>query len=507
MENILRTKPALFLLIIVYFFFLPQLLSYDQAWMNPEEFVIKSYILENGRTFGIGEFKKAFNWEALEFAPRPTRPLSSCFEIIDAKFRSWLWRYLPPHPSVSLSWFFSLVLTPWLLYLFLRNLNVGFNTAVWAICIYLLTPAVLGSIVMLFRPAKIMTNFFMILCLFVGSLIQKNQHEGKEVSWKQVLFLTALVFISLFWDETAFLIYPAIFVFYFSIFRKRIHFITFLSVPILMLLFYYYVIPYLTVQVGSPRPYLNSYFIFDKISFVYIMNLGSVIYQNSVLLILDTAGIVPVSKAASIVIKILSWSALVSWIFILFCIKKSFSFRKSIPWLLAAVILILFYAVSLAISNGVWGPYYYGNFWSLFFSILLCQFIKGEDSGNSFRLTFCAFIICLNLFCCFMETNQIYKKWHYYPYHPLKIMDLFKNKIQRFDPQQKIAFAGKDLKEMVLDYQMTQKQNQDSELGWKLPKELLWLPLEVNPGKHHFYYQQLWGDSRILFYTYQRNKD
>ena len=110
MENILKKYPCVILLVITYFFFLPKLLSFDCAWMLPEQFFVESDILTNGNKLCPRDLDHSLDWKTLEWAPRVTPPLSSFFTTLDIKFRSWAWNYILPHPSLSLTWIFSLFL-------------------------------------------------------------------------------------------------------------------------------------------------------------------------------------------------------------------------------------------------------------------------------------------------------------------------------------------------------------------------------------------------------------
>ena len=173
----LKEYPAVILLVFVYFIILPRSISYDQSWQQTENPVIIGGIFQaSGTKISFSDIKQSFNWPVLEEgAPRPTRPLSSYFTVLDAKFRFWLWHYFPPHPSLSLVWIFTLFLAPIFLFKLLRNLEVGVNTALAAVSFYLATPGVLACTAMYFRPGKPMTNFAIIFCLYLASFFCKKK--------------------------------------------------------------------------------------------------------------------------------------------------------------------------------------------------------------------------------------------------------------------------------------------------------------------------------------------
>ena len=174
MLDALKRNPCILLLTFVYLWIIPNCLSYQNAWVEPEELHIKSCILKTGTDLNPADIKQGLFWQFFEYKPRCTRPLSSYFEIVDTKFRCWLWHFICPHPSLSLTWIFSLFLAPLFLYLLLRDLGISLNTAAALTAFYLATPGVLSFEAMLFRPAKPMTNFAIILCLFLASLLKKR---------------------------------------------------------------------------------------------------------------------------------------------------------------------------------------------------------------------------------------------------------------------------------------------------------------------------------------------
>ena len=139
----LKRNPALLLLAVVYLWVLPRCLSYQNAWMEPEEFRMKTFLLKTGPALNSGDLKTGLDWKVFEYKPRCTRPLSSYFEIMDTKFRSWAWRFVCPHPSLSLTWIFSLVLAPLLLFRLLRNLGASPNTGLALTAYYLATPGLM----------------------------------------------------------------------------------------------------------------------------------------------------------------------------------------------------------------------------------------------------------------------------------------------------------------------------------------------------------------------------
>ena|SRR5688572_9976567 len=101
------------------------LTNYNVPWVQPEEFNWREHILKDGTSWSPRDMLKGFDWKTFEYEPRVTRPLSHGIEILDTKFRAWVWNFLVPHPSLSLTWFFLLGLSPLLFFGLLRNLDIN----------------------------------------------------------------------------------------------------------------------------------------------------------------------------------------------------------------------------------------------------------------------------------------------------------------------------------------------------------------------------------------------
>ena len=211
MRQFLRQSPhkLLFAVTCLYVFF-GILLNYQTVWMQPEAVGIDSGIHSHGDRLSLSDLKLGLNYPLFEWAPRTHRPLSSYFEIVDVRFRSWLWNIVPPHPSLSLTWIFLLILSPILLIRFLRSRGISEPAAYCAASLFLASPGTLSISAMLFRPGKPMTNFSILLCLSLAGTYE----EKLRSSLKAYVGFLALMFFSFFWDETALIIYPAVFIFF-----------------------------------------------------------------------------------------------------------------------------------------------------------------------------------------------------------------------------------------------------------------------------------------------------
>ena len=457
--------------------------------MQPEEFLIKSYVLENGRALNGEDLRRGLNWNKFEFVPRPTRPLSSYFEIIDTKFRSWLWQYVPPHPSLSLTWIFTLGLTPLALFYFLRSLRIEPNIALSAVAYYLSTPAVMSCVFMLFRPAKAMTSCGIVLCLLWAACIHKkylwDERQRDVPIFQYVIFLTA-VFINLFWDETALILYPALFFFYPRLVLDKKRIVWFLSLPVLVGAAYFYFIPTLTVLAGWAWVDLSSYDMFRKA--VFTLPLKSVM-TNVWLLFSENYGLIYPSAQMP---KVLCIFVYLNWAWLLFVVvrvidnlKAAQDFKKLIWWLSAIVLSAGVHAYLVSVTNGVWGPYYYGAFTSIFFAIGLAKLLELSKMDRFVWLSGMLIVIMI-LWTNFFAVNKVYKALHYYPARAGDIGYIYTGEVDRYDPGEVFGFLDGKLKSAAYDYWMYRRTHGREPDSWELPKELLWMAFEINPGKYHF---------------------
>ena len=472
----INNKPALLLLLAIYLVFLPILLSCDNAWMHPEEFSHKGYILSTQPCPEIFEFKGALNWRVFEYLPRPTRPLSSLFEVIDTFFRSWLWKFIQPHPSLSLIWILTLVLSPLLLYRVLRRQWIDANTALVACCLYLMNPVVLSWNVMLFRPAKPVVDFCMILVLFLCSryepLLNRKSSTIKN-DWIIILVLLAASFF----DETGLLILPIAIYFYPQILAQK-RWIPLALLPFLVLWSYWQGLPWLTNLFGYPYPHFSNY---EKIPLLNVHSFWDslrILPGTVKALFLDMLGIAPYDAGAPrefLLLRILALMAMGS-IVIKAIHKKAFKGHGKDIALLAGLLLIHNFLMFIN-AKVVWGAYYYGTFLEIFFIILLAKVLFAAKL-NRYLLVGVFFIISANLAVSFIGMNRAYKKCHFYPFYPLEIANISEGASYRFNPAQKDFFSEKARKSFISDYWRASISGQKQDKAWILPKELLWLPIE-----------------------------
>ncbi len=163
-------------------------------------------ILMDGKAPSISDFGTALDAFALDGDSRP-RFLSYLCAIWAMKTRLALWSFLPPHPSFSPVWLFSLVLAPWLLYLFLKGETGCRRTALLGTGLYMATAGYLSSASMLFHAAKSLANVAVIATLYMAMRanrsLPEDQAEPPRFPLSMKWFLLFVLPVLLFADETA----------------------------------------------------------------------------------------------------------------------------------------------------------------------------------------------------------------------------------------------------------------------------------------------------------------
>lgn len=246
------------------------LFNYDNAFVHPESIKNESYSLENGPTPKWEDFRRGMNYNIFEYyCPRISRTLSNIFELFDAKFRVWLWRFVPPHPSLTLKVILCLVLTPPLLYVSLRNLLFDRSLSLIVTTAYLCSPGFLSPLTMYFHPGKGILNLVFVVFIFLVSqdyrklLLQPGQPA--IANGGKYLLLMLLLLGCLFWDEAGLFMYVFFPVFFFRLFRAfgktflRWAGPVYLSIPVIYALLLFRWLPSLHVWAGYDLPDIRQY--------------------------------------------------------------------------------------------------------------------------------------------------------------------------------------------------------------------------------------------------------
>lgn len=254
--------------VVVCIFILTLLLDYGRTSMQKEYLSFPSVrdgtsagfidnAVANGSYLQFQDFLRGFDVLSFESDNPRVRFVSNLFLLLNVKLRIWLWNYLPPHPSFSFTWVFSLILSPIVLYRLILNLS-GEKRAGWiGLSIYFISIGFLSGILWLFHPAKPLTNFLTLLCFLLASRIERYPQTPVGASGKVGRsFITMLVVMltAFFTDETAwflFFIIPVLFPSIFLIEGKKLLFLSsYILLGIGFVIFLMYGAPLLAAPFG-----------------------------------------------------------------------------------------------------------------------------------------------------------------------------------------------------------------------------------------------------------------
>ena len=203
---ILTMRVFIPIFIVVYLCIFSILLDYEQAWMHPEVADTTRAVLQDHPTL-ISRLGQILNWQLQEgsYTGIPncrTRIFSHAVQIINIIFRNWLFQFFPPHPSLSVTWIMTLILSPFFLYKFMLNVTDDKKIAMLTALVYVSLPGALVPIIMLFHPSKVFANFFIIFLLYAASQLQRQIGSVSKEGFKhRFLFLAVTLLISFFFDE------------------------------------------------------------------------------------------------------------------------------------------------------------------------------------------------------------------------------------------------------------------------------------------------------------------
>jgi hypothetical protein len=321
--------------------------------------------------------KSGFNWPLFEGPPRVTRPLSSLLEVVDHYARARMWRIMTPHPTLSVTFPFILVFTPLLLYSILRSFGVRAFIALCGVAFYFSNPGVLSLLAMGFRPGKAMAITSMAFVLWWASRLNGP-------SFLRVVPLYLFLFVSLFWDETALIAYPALlFLFPGVVFSSRGAVATFLAMPVGYALTVRRLLPAMYGFAGFPIAGGATYEPLEKFSAwaLFSSSRGARAEFNEFFLtntrnaLMDSLGLInPVLPGRifyyALFIAILAGVGLFG---VLLFRRIWRSEKVSVKWRLSRgivirsaaflVVSLIFHAVLLSVvGQGAWGVYWYGSF-------------------------------------------------------------------------------------------------------------------------------------------------
>ena len=239
------------------------LADYNMNWIHPEAIAQIGKVLGGNNSSSLSQLLMAFDYKTIHGEATP-RLLTSLLQIINIKFRVWLNNYLPLHPSLNLTWMFSLLFAPVFLYKLTYNLTFN-RTAAWvSVLLYSVSTGFLSGLTFMASPGKPLANFLAIFTLYLASEINTEANNGDVFSkhgFRLYIILLLALFISFFIDEVCWFTYacipltfPNIFFKKYSLYpkltNKKIIIFSYISIFVLFLVFLTFVIPQITRYLG-----------------------------------------------------------------------------------------------------------------------------------------------------------------------------------------------------------------------------------------------------------------
>jgi len=458
---------SVFLITCTFIIFM--LLDYDTVWIQPEMPGYRLHIL-NAPNVSV-----AFDWHALENdAPRLTRLLSNFGEVADVYFRKWFLATVFPHPSISLTWIFTLFLSPIVLYRALGLLGLDPAIRWLGLSVYMASFGYLASLAMGFRFGKPVASFFFIVLLYYALKDRRSRASGYDVALAGVAFAA-----SLFFDETAIFGLAIVVAIALSDIRRLwrlpavLAFILIVYVP-----FSKVVLPVIYAKAGYPIngdydmesrlseivalkvPWSN----YEELFATTRMNVGVILADLSSISVLFDPQL-SLWVIAPLTLCALAWAAF----YLPHEVKAS---PSSVPAYMFALLLLFgigFHSILVFVTpHKIWSVYWYGGFLTLPWATIVALVLNRAN-----RMLACAitFVLVLGSLHAFRATNYAVKNFHYYPYRPNELARMFRWEVNRFTLYRDSVHAYQ-LKELTRGYV-------DRQGPKELPAELGYLEIEV----------------------------
>lgn len=425
---------------------LAMILDYRIVWMQPELWRMKILLMEQGNEFSVSDLKFALNYDVFEAAPRITRPLSSLAEIINTKLRYQLWQITVPHPALSFTWLFSLILSPYLLYRILRSLGTSTEWSIGGVALYLTSSSLLSHVTMLFRPGKPIVDFLLIYALFLCSRIQPDLTSG-SFPWRRFGWLNTVVFIAFLFDETAVAIFCALLIVFPKVcfYSRKTGAVVLLLLPLTLAVTYLAILPALTAMAGFPMPSLLDYQPIRASLGLGSLELWKFKAQNFLVLFQDSMSLFSPSRIAEPAGAILIACNFVAMV-VLIATALIRMFRNDLDqadvshpprsslrrWLLLLLVYGLLHGFMMArVGQNVWGPFWYGTYWGVGFSIFAAQ-VLDRLRLRPWLGTALLFLMCASSLFVFKRMNFAYKYLHEVD-KPAQIYDVYVGTLNRFE--------------------------------------------------------------------------
>lgn len=455
--RLIRNNPGhvLFILACSYICFV--LLSRENAWVIQERLGVKSAVLGSPWSFPQDLKESLFNWKLFDPAPR-VRPLSNLFIVLDTRARRWLWNYVPPHPSLSLTFLFSLVLSPYFLLKLFRGMGLSRDEAFGLSSLYISSPGLLSLVCMYHRPAKPLVNFLFIYSIYLASRLSRPSDPPAPQSRldRHFFLLIGAVFLSFFCDETALLLFLAVPLLFPRSLVPWPRSVLYLCLVPLVSLLHLAVLPFLTEQLGYARLNLLGYDMLREFLNWTPRTDGrtlELIGRSAILLFQDSLGLTDPSRGHRPAGQALAYAnqsllLLMGGLFLLGGLRKyrslgiPFLLRKAAVLALPALVLLLlglFHGYLMtSFEMAPHGLYWYGAYFSVgfvFFMGALAGFLRDSQIIPKSRILIpmTAGAIMANTLYVFPYTNYAWKRLqNYHSNNNLIMSKIFSNHVNRF---------------------------------------------------------------------------
>jgi|GEM_PF-3875273 len=370
----------LFICALIYIVF--RITDYNEAslavGLSSKSIRIQQGVLRNGTAIVPEDIFRGFDILCFENGCCRVRFLAWIFEVVDFKSQLWLSGYFPPHPSFSLTWVFTLILSPIFLFKFINKLTGSKNASWISVILFCLSAGSLSGIVLRDGPHKPLVNFAAIIICYFAVLItedgdRKNKSSGRRL--RLFSFLSIILFLSFFADETAWFLYLMVPILFPAIFLGRGKTgcrIIYLGVLVGFLVFVTFVAPGM-VERSTSQPfdfwgYIHTPDLEPEVNIWQRFNLDNILLstKNMVVSQFIPRGSRWWAIAYMIIIPYL--------IYLFFCLPsgKKKLFSRSLLLLIAYIFFIVFYKGKGAEDEIIlYSPYYYGALFSLFVIIPL----------------------------------------------------------------------------------------------------------------------------------------
>ncbi len=199
----------IFICVLLYITFL--ILSYGKCTVAGQ-IGLQHYpdALRNGDRLVLRDLFRCFDPWLFEFGMSRARYVSDLFELVDIKFRIWLFKHFLPHPTLSLTWLFNLILSPIFLYRLIGDMTSSRKASWIGISIYGLSSGFLYVFTYLDQPAKPLTNFFAVFSIYLAGRVavaEKKLGCLTKSAFANYLILLGVLFLAFCTDESAWFLY------------------------------------------------------------------------------------------------------------------------------------------------------------------------------------------------------------------------------------------------------------------------------------------------------------